>query len=172
MFSATVVSDNDEWLRDLQQVHAVAGERIETYARREVRPFVSQQVDKTLRQEPRVRQYPNDYPLEWASEKQRKYVMAKLRRENNLPYRRTHDFVHAWHVTADYTRGLSSIVIYNDAETDDGQPLEQYVTGRRQQPYHHITGWPSSGSVIQVIVLETEDFVRAGLPRVVREVFE
>lgn len=32
---------------------------------------------------------PVEYPVQWDSEKQRKFVMAKLRRENNLPYRRT-----------------------------------------------------------------------------------
>lgn len=162
---AYVVSDGDEWLRDLQQVHAVLGDKVEQYARREVRPFVSQRVDKTLRREPRQRTWPNDYPLEWESRRQQRYVMAKLRREGNLPYRRTHQFIHGWHVVATYTNGLSSIAIFHDSD------IEQYVTGRRQQRFHTITGWSSAPDVIQVIVLDVEDFVRAGLPRVVREAF-
>ena len=36
------------------------------------------------------------YPLTWDSEKQRKFVMAKLRRENNLPYQRTGAHVNGW----------------------------------------------------------------------------
>lgn len=166
MFRAEVVSDGDDWLRNLQQVHAVVGDKIKQYARREVRPFVSQQVDKTLRREPPERQYPADYPLEWTSDRQRKYVMAKLRREGNLPYRRSHEFVRQWHVRGDYTNGLTSIVVYHDSD------IEQYVTGRRRQEFHRITGWPSSGDVLQVIALEVEQFVRAGLPRVVREAFD
>lgn len=33
---------------------------------------------------------PIRYPVNWDSERQRVFVIAKLRRENNLPYKRTH----------------------------------------------------------------------------------
>lgn len=165
MYKATIVSDGDDWLHDLQQVHALVGDRVEDYARREVRPFVSQQIDQTLRREPPQRRYPNDYPLEWASAKQRKYVMAKLRAEGNIPYRRTHKQIRSWHVRADYKNGLSSIVVYSDSD------VEEFVTGKRRQRYHRITGWRSSADVLQVIVIEVEQFVQAGLSRIVREVF-
>ena len=36
------------------------------------------------------------YPIQWDSEKQRRFVMAKLRRENNLPYQRTGDYIQSF----------------------------------------------------------------------------
>jgi hypothetical protein len=36
------------------------------------------------------------YPIKWDSDKQRRFVMAKLREEDNLPYKRTQDYVNGW----------------------------------------------------------------------------
>lgn len=44
-----------------------------------------------------------DYPLRWKSQKQRRYVIAKLRREGNLPYRRTGALTEAWRVRTSRT---------------------------------------------------------------------
>jgi hypothetical protein len=140
---------------------------VDAYARREVRPFVSQMVDKHLRVEPPVRDWPADYPegkLEWTSEKQRRYVHAVILEHdedgNVIPYERTHDFVHGWHVRADYTNGLTAIRIFHE---DD---VMQFITGLRQQRFHRITGWPYAPDVMQVIELETAEFVNQGLPSV------
>lgn len=48
-----------------------------------------------LMQEPGA---PIRYPVQWDSEKQRRFVMAKLKRENNLPYRRTGQYNAAWQI--------------------------------------------------------------------------
>jgi hypothetical protein len=39
---------------------------------------------------------PITYPVQWDSERQRRYVMAKLRKENNVPYRRTGLYAAGW----------------------------------------------------------------------------
>src|ERR1051326_8788812 len=39
------------------------------------------------------------YPIQWTSDKQRKFVMAKLREDNNLPYQRTGNLAKAWQVS-------------------------------------------------------------------------
>jgi hypothetical protein len=39
---------------------------------------------------------PPSYPIKWDSEKQRRYVMAKLRKENNLPHTRTHEYINGF----------------------------------------------------------------------------
>jgi len=41
---------------------------------------------------------PISYPVKWDSEKQRRFVMAKLRLEDNLPYQRTGDYVNNWSI--------------------------------------------------------------------------
>lgn len=39
---------------------------------------------------------PPTYPIHLDSDRQQRFVMAKLRRENNLPYRRTDAYIHGW----------------------------------------------------------------------------
>lgn len=39
---------------------------------------------------------PITYPVQWDSEKQRRYVIAKLREEGNLPYTRTDAYRNGW----------------------------------------------------------------------------
>lgn len=88
---------------------------------------------------------PPKYPLAWASEKQRRFVMAKLTRENNLPYRRSHDLSQAWEVIIKIEGGVLRFVIENPA------PGAKFVYGslakdlsaaaRFQQPFHADTGW-------------------------------
>lgn len=39
---------------------------------------------------------PVTYPIQWDSEKQRRFVMAKLKKDNDLPYTRKGDYVQGW----------------------------------------------------------------------------
>lgn len=99
------------------------------------KPFVVE----ALKPPPRVA-----YPIHWASEKQRRYVMAKLREQNNLPYRRT--------------GALEAANRYYAVQSPDGATLilentslyAKYVYGgasaasaRHQQAMHRNSGWPS-----------------------------
>jgi hypothetical protein len=75
------------------------------------------------------------YPILWTSERQRRFVMAKLRRENNLPYRRTGKLLRGWKVASSpIDNGLGISVSNND-------PAARYVIGDRQQVFHALTGW-------------------------------
>ncbi len=76
-------------LDDLQALAQKAPELL-IPATAQVAQYVQQQIISDLRAEPG----PPRYPIRWKSERQRRYVMAKLRRENNLPYRRTHALSH------------------------------------------------------------------------------
>jgi hypothetical protein len=97
------------------------------------------------------------YPIRWTSDRQRRYVMAKLRRMGNIPYQRTGAFVEAWVIdwNLDLYEGLFSV--RNTARTDKGQPLEQYVTGDRQQGFHKDTGWYQSQDILADALVEAED---------------
>ena len=77
------------------------------------------------------------YPLRWRSAAQRQAVMAKLRAENNLPYRRTNRLKKSW----DAEKDVQSITIYNDAkDPTTGEFYADYVIGEDQQPFHADTG--------------------------------
>jgi len=162
MFRASVVSSSDNWLKNLQQVYEIVPAAVEQYAKRELRPYVSQRVDKTLRQEPG----PVKYPIQWTSEKQRRAFFATDGFGHGIPYKRTGQYVKGWHVEGDYRQGLTNIEVYNEWEG------AQYVGGYRQQQYHKITGWSFAPDVLQVLMIDIEDRVRAGLPIVVRQALE
>lgn len=76
------------------------------------------------------------YPFVWASAKQRKFVMAMLRRTNNLPYHRTGGMVNAWKVDILISDGTVIMSASNKAKAT------KYVTGKQQQPGHVASGWP------------------------------
>jgi len=76
------------------------------------------------------------YPLRWKSERQRRYVMAKLRRENNLPYRRTGQLAAGWRVVSNTRGDIGEIAILNSTA------YVRYVQGDDAQPFHRDTGWP------------------------------
>ncbi|MBK8035302.1 MAG: hypothetical protein IPK17_38520 [Chloroflexi bacterium] len=75
------------------------------------------------------------YPLRWKSAKQRRFVMRKLRLENNLPYTRTHLYVKSFKVeyrTTDFDGFL---------ELTNSDPASIFIGGDEQQPFHIDTGW-------------------------------
>ncbi len=153
MFSARVALDT-AWLDTIRAAAEVLPEVMARYVRRDLRPFVSQVVDKTLRREPG----PVVYPFLWASEKQRRAFFATDGFGHGIPYRRKRRYIHSWHVRADYADTLSGITVSSDS------PVSEFVGGRRQQPGHVQTGWPNAIEVIQVISLEVNDRIEVGLP--------
>lgn len=53
------------------------------------------------------------HPIEWTSERQRKFVMAKLRAEGNLPYQRTGGLAQSWQVTDQTQGGRFTLTVRN-----------------------------------------------------------
>ncbi len=90
----------------------------------------------------RVEPGPPHYPIRWTSDKQRRFVMAKLRRENNLPYQRTHLLVNSYDVVLNSTEAGGILLVTND------DPSARFVVGDDQQGFHIDTGWQSTASVI------------------------
>jgi hypothetical protein len=151
-----------EWLDELQEAFEYIPVAISRYAHRELRPFASQWVDRTLRQEPG----PVQYPIEWESEKQRRAYFASDGFGHGIPYQRSHDYVNAWHVTADYTGGLTSINVRNDL------PESDFIGGRRQQRFHKNTGWANAQEELQLLSLALDERIETGLPIVIEQVLD
>jgi hypothetical protein len=155
MFTADVAFDL-AWLDAIRAAAEVMPEWMARYVRRDLRPFVSQFVDRTLRREPG----PVVYPFLWASELQRRAFFATDGFGHGIPYRRKRRYIHGWHVIGDYTDTFSGITVSND------WPAAEFVGGRRQQRGHRQTGWPNAIEVIQVISLDVNDRIEVGLPLV------
>lgn len=96
----------------------------------------AEQMRRALSKEPDAPRY----PIRWKSPKQRRFVMAKLREQNNLPYQRTHRQATGWTVTVDSP--LDVLVKNDNAAT-------RYVQGEDQQPFHIDTGWPYAPGIIR-----------------------
>jgi hypothetical protein len=100
------------------------------------------------------------YPLLWTSQRQRKFVMAKLRREGNIPYTRTHHQSQGWRVVLGSLTGEFGgvILVENDA------PGSQFVQGEWQQRY--LNQWPLARLVIRAHEEELQDEAIAAWYRV------
>jgi hypothetical protein len=96
------------------------------------------------------------YPIRWTSERQRKFVMAKLRRMGQVPYQRTGAYAAAWQWQAQTTQDGGLFTIFNDAKTSRGEPLEQYVQGVNQQGFHKDTGWIPTSAIMQEAIVDAE----------------
>lgn len=87
------------------------------------------------------------YPIEWDSEKQKKFVLAKLRKEHNLPYRRTGKTQRGWTLTS----------LEDGYRLANEEPAAFFVYGdmfkRKSQSRIHAGRWP----LTKVIAFEELD---------------
>jgi hypothetical protein len=96
------------------------------------------------------------YPLVWRSPKQRRYVMAKLREEGNLPYQRSGDLQRRWKVIAIRNRTDSLIAVSNNSE------ILEYVMGSSSLRQPMFPQWPHYEDVLlKAEVLATDLAVNA-----------
>jgi len=104
------------------------------------------------------------YPIQWTSERQRRYVMALLRANDNLPYRRTRALERGWQsVVRPETFGAS-------ITTFSAVPYAKFVQGGLnvpvgssafppQQRFHQISGWRPAQPVISAAMRTIRDDV-------------
>jgi hypothetical protein len=122
------------------------------YPKKVLRPIVRQLLPKSERLFDRVIRYQPpapDYPIKWKSERQRRYVLAKLKRERNLPYKRTGQYARGWEVSITLERGVVSIVAIHEW---DGA---RFVGGEDQQPF--LTKWPRIDNEVLEIGAQLEN---------------
>jgi len=158
MYKAGVALDKDV-IDTIQAVAQRQPEIVAAYVRREVRPFVSQQVDKRLRRPPG----PVKYPIDWPSEAYRQAYLATDGFGHGIPYKRTGRLVKSWEVRGDYTNTFSGITVENTA------PYARRVVGADQWKMFANTGWPYAPSVLQTISLLANDFAADGIADVMRQ---
>lgn len=106
------------------------------------------------------------YPLAWTSARQRRFVMAKLRREGNLPYQRRPAGIGSGYEIDVVVVGEfeTSVVLRNEF------PEERFVKGKDQQRFHAITGWIPRESQVAFWGEAIVDDVDKGLHRAFHEV--
>lgn len=127
---ADIIEAIDHAARDAPKLMQTAYERATRRLRSQLRDELAEQPGK-----PR-------YPLRWKSDRQRRYVMAMLRRENNLPYRRTGRLGKGWKVTIIGQGSGGLLQIENEV------PYARFVQGDDAQPFHLDTGWPQAAELV------------------------
>lgn len=108
-------------------------------------PFVDRRVEIQLR---RNVPGPAKKPIQWTSEKQRRWFFWTFSDED-LPYRRTGKLPAAWEVLTRVTENGLTISIVND------NPAAPFVYGRWKQQFHTNTGWPAARPIIDSIAAAT-----------------
>lgn len=103
---------------------------------------------------------PAVHPLHFTSLRQQKALFASKGFGAGLPTRRSHHLVNAWRLIVLYSsNAITSIILEND------DPARPFVIGRRQQPFHKITGWYQEEPLIRRAQRELEDEVESDLIR-------
>jgi hypothetical protein len=154
MFNASMDTGNElaSLVQELQQFD----KSVARVMSRKVLPPIERRLDRVLRQyiPPRP-----DYPIRWTSERQRRFVLAKLRRENNLPYKRR-GIQRLWVITITERDGIYTVSARNPANS------AIYVYGHRQQRF--LRKYP----LAEEEVLNAAVAIEEGLTRAVDEVIE
>lgn len=97
-----------------------------------------------------IRKYPpaRKGPMRWKSQIQRIAVMAKLRKEKNLPYKRSGDYARKWQFNLESRSGEDLMTLIN--VSSHSQFIGGVFTNKpsmTQQPFHQDTGWQISETV-------------------------
>lgn len=136
-----------------------------------IRPMMLELKDK-----PRKRTYPDEYPIEYVSDKQERFVRALL---GGKPYKRSNRIVNGWGYKIRVNRGRFSIEVANKI------PEFKYVVGligtgtsrrsikrylKPMQPFHMITGWKPAHETITEYVTEAREDARETIREWLREV--
>lgn len=152
MVNFTVKFDDDVFVEFSQQI-AAAPTTLNIYATTQIRKQVE---DYVVRELVTVQVPKPTYPMKWKSEKQRRYVMAKLRKAGNIPYERSGKFQKAWKVTAVRDKSGSLIAVSNDSG------ITEYIAGSGSERQPMFPQWYNYEDVLlKAEVLATDMAINA-----------
>lgn len=98
---------------------------------------------------------PVKYPLEWASERQRRAFFATDGFGRGIPYERTGRTNSLWVVNIDLFDGAVVMTTSNSSKA------ARFTVGRRQQPFHRNTGWQPAKPKIDYWNEQARDMAKA-----------
>jgi len=124
------------------------------FVRGELLGRVRKRALRELRRAPRPNNA-SDYPLVWRSERQRRYVMAKLRREDNLPYQRSGRLTRSWMLIAKRDGRASLLEIKHPGRVVD------FVMGRAPYRQPMFPRWQTYQDILEREAVRVERDVRA-----------
>ena len=121
----------------------------------------NQHLVEILRAYPPYRYVPIRQAGGWRSEKQRRYVMAAIRRgEINVPYARTQTLNRSWKTVG---AGVQQIVV-------NETPYAGFVMGAAQTQGHALRGWSPYGERIRAAMPRLSQIFARGYRRFLRSI--
>lgn len=103
------------------------------------------------------------YPINWDSDNQRRFVMAKLRLEGNLPYVRSDAYVNGW--TIETTDNGNGSTLRNPT------PGALYISGGAKgdrQSNIHKGRWPLLRDVVDDVMSKTPQYIYENLRKLIK----
>lgn len=150
MWGASVTSTANDVLDELNERAKSAPSRVSRAFAFELRRLEPELLAKVSTEPPPAS---NFYPLRWKSEKQRRFVMAKLRREGNLPYQRTHRLIKSWRVVFKPNTGD----VVGEITLENIDPKARWVVGDDAQPMFLKIGWIQGADAVSKVRPVVED---------------
>jgi len=131
MISVKVTVDADVF-KALEDAYTKSPRTIKTFLNRSLLPQYLKRIQQQWTPYPGAVRY----PIQWASEKQRRAFFATNGFGGGIPYQRTRTLQKSWVFAIDEFPGGAEVSIGNTAD------YARYVIGADQQPFHTNTGWP------------------------------
>lgn len=167
--SSRSVKNAIEYTKSLGKTASISSpETLHRYAERIRRRFLIPMMRELRDQKPPKRKYPEDYPIQFVSERQRRFVMATLR---GKPYRRTNGLSKGWYyrmkikgnkitVTIGNRKNYAGYVVGKFGVGVSKRQIRRYM--KPMQPYHRQTGWKPAHVTIQKYLKKAkEDLIAA-----------
>lgn len=104
---------------------------------------------------------PSTSPVNWDSERQRRFVLAKLRLEGNLPYSRTNQYINGWSIEKT-PRGT---LLKNPT------PGSLYISGGARgdrQSNIHKNRWTKLRDAVDEVMQKTPQYIAENLRKLVK----
>lgn len=130
MISVKVTVDTDVF-KALEDAYAKSPRTIKTFLNRSLLPQYLKRIQQQWTPYPGAVRY----PIQWASDKQRRAFFATNGFGGGIPYRRTRNLQQSWAFAIEDFPNGAEITIGNNAD------YARYVIGADQQPFHANTGW-------------------------------
>lgn len=131
MYQVKVTVDTDV-LDTLAEAYQKSPRTIKTFLNRSLLPQYLKRIQQQWTPYPGAVRY----PIQWASDKQRRAFFATNGFGGGIPYQRTRTLQQSWVFAIQDYPGGAEISIGNTADA------ARYVIGADQQPFHRNTGWP------------------------------
>lgn len=150
MYSASVTSTATDVIDELNERAKSAPSRVSRAFAFELRRLEPELLALVSTEPPTADNY---YPLPWKSKKQQRFVMAKLRREGNLPYKRTHKLIKSWRVVFKPTQDQ----VVGDITLENIDPKARFVVGDDTQPMFLKIPWVQGATAVSQMRPIVED---------------